>query len=77
MGRTLAIFQSSGYIPIERERLKMAGKNGDKIAAAIFKTLLGILSGPVALLRLMIYRVFKLDSKLITANEKAMFTGLI
>ena len=77
MGRTLAICQLSGYIPIERERLKMADKDGDKISAAIFKTLLGILSGPVALLGLMDFRVFKIDSSLISANEKALFTGLI
>ena len=61
MDRTLAIFQSSGYILIERERLKMADKDGDKISAAIFKVLLGILSGPVALLELMDFRVFKTD----------------
>ena len=42
MGRTLAIFQSSGYIPIERERLKMADKDGDKISAAIFKLIWNI-----------------------------------
>ena len=62
MGRSLAIFQSSGYIPIERERLKMAVKDGDKIPAAIYKT---TLSGPVALLELMDFRVFQTDSRLI------------
>ena len=75
MGRTLAIFQSSGYIPIERERLKMADKDGDKISADIFKTLLGILSGPVALLRLMDFRVFKTDSRLISASIQRYLRG--
>ena len=75
MGRTLAIFQSSGYIPIERERLKMADKDGDKILAAIFKTLLGILSGPVALLGSMDFRVFKTNSRLISAMKKRYLRG--
>ena len=42
----------------------MADKDGDKISAAIFKTLLGILSEPVALLGVMDFRVFKTDSRL-------------
>ena len=64
MGRSLAIFQSSGYIPIERERLKMAVKNGDKISAAIYKT---TLSGSVALLELMVLEFSKQTQDLLLA----------
>jgi hypothetical protein len=55
------------------KRLKMAVSDGDRISAAISKTLQGILSGPVALLGLMDFRV------LITVStfDYQLLTGFI
>jgi hypothetical protein len=62
---------------MEIERLKMAVSDGDRISAAIFKTLQGILSGPVALLGLMDLRVLITVSTFISAKESELLTGFI
>ena len=47
-GVTLAVFQSSGYIPVRIDFENIEVREGATILAAIFNNLLGIISRPVA-----------------------------
>ena len=62
---------------MEIERLKMAVTDGDWALVAILKTLLEMLSGAVALLGFMDFKVSNTDSRRISTNEKTLLPGLI
>ena len=65
----MAVFHSLGYIPVRMDLENMAVSEGAIIPAAVFNSLLGILSRPVAFLSLIFFKRFNTISILGVCRE--------
>ena len=75
-GITLAVFKRVGKVPVVKERLNKSASSSEISFFSIFKTLLGILYGPVDLLISREDRI-NLISSLLVSERKNVYVSVL